>query len=322
MKNLLACGAAALLLIIAAATQGETTPDHQRLTPVYAQTHGKAQAPVKVLVSVHPLALVVASLVAQPQVLVPANVTPHDFSFRPSDIRKIQDADIIIWNGADTEPYLARFARRWPQKHWIDVSALGEQLIHTQTSASTPATVTAPASSTTPGKAPAANHQHSHDSHWWFAPPVMLALQQQLAGQLGMSAAPFQQQVQQQLAASRAQLQPLQQQGFFVFHQAYDHWVEYFGLSQLGAFTVSPEQKPGLRTLTTMRQQLLDEQVVCVFTEPQFSSALVDSVVGNLPVRRVELDPLGRHISVTQQGYPDFIQDLTQRFVQCLSPRS
>ena len=316
MKNLLACGAAALLLMVAAITQGYTTSDHQRRAAV--QTQAQAQAQVNVLVSVHPLALVAASLVAQPEVLVPANVTPHDFSFRPSDIGKIQDADIIIWNGADTEPYLARFARRWPQKHWIDVSALAEQVLHTQSS--TP--VSAAATATTPGQPQQAGHQHSHDSHWWFAPPVMLALQQQLAQQLGVSAVPFQRQVEQQLAASRAQLKPLQQQGFFVFHQAYDHWVEYFGLSQLGAFTVSPEQKPGLRTLTTMRQQLLDEQVTCVFTEPQFSSALVDSVVGNLPVQRVELDPLGRHISVTQQGYPDFIQDLTQRFVQCLSPRS
>lgn len=69
-----------------------------------------------------------------------------------------------------------------------------------------------------------------------------------------------------------------------------------------------------------MRQQLEQHQLSCVFTEPQFSSALVSSVIGELPVQTVELDPLGRHISVTKQGYAEFLNDLTQRFVRCLTP--
>jgi len=46
----------------------------------------------------------------------------------------------------------------------------------------------------------------------------------------------------------------------------------------------------------------------------------VQSVVRGLDVKQGELDPVASHISVTKTGYPDFIQDLSQRFATCLSP--
>lgn len=256
----------------------------------------------RVLATVHPLTLMAASLVDNPQTLIPGNVTPHDFAFRPSDMRRLQQAEIVIWSGAANEPYMPRLIKRWPQKHWIDVSVFADPHAgHTHT----------------PGQQDDTHHQ---DGHWWFDPQVMLKAQQQLAAILGLSPEPFRQQVMEQLQRSEQLLRPLRQQGFFVFHQAYDRWVDYFDLNQLGAFTISPQQKPGLRTLNAMRQQLEQHQLSCVFTEPQFSSALVSSVIGELPVKTVELDPLGRHISVTKQGYAEFLNDLTQRFVRCLTP--
>ena len=242
----------------------------------------------KVLASVHPLALVAASVADDLETLVPLSTTPHDFALRPSDVGKIRAADVIVWGGAKSEPYLAKFARRWPEKHWIDVSALGKD-------------------------------RQSDNPHWWFNPELMLQAQAELAAALGKSSQAFRQQLQQQLQSSREQLQPVSQQSFFVFHSAYDHWVNYFGLKQAGAFTLSPEQKPGLRTLNKMRDQLAAGHVQCVFSEPQFSPALVTSVTRDLNVRIGELDPLGVHISVTKRGYADFVSDLTQRFVQCLS---
>lgn len=269
-----------------------------------------AVAAPQVLASVHPLALVAASVVPlnDLQVLVPPGMTPHDFTLRPSDVDRIQSADVIFWAGAEAEPYLVGFARRWPDKVWIDVSAFStEDDEH--------------------GYAHEDAHEDAHgdghhDPHWWLSPDTMVKAQQQLAQALGQDAAPFASAVAQQLALSQQQLQPLQTRGFFVFHRAWDHWVEMFGLNQVGAFTVTPEQKPGLKTLQAMRQQLQSGEVVCVFSEPEFSPALVESVVRGLPVRRSELDPMALNIPLSANGYPAFLNDLTQRFVDCLSPQS
>ena len=249
------------------------------------------EPPYKVLASVHPLALMAASLVEAEQlsVLLPPGMTPHDFSLRPSDIDVIQNADVIIWSGAQAEPYLSGFARRWPDKIWIDVAKLREE-------------------------------GQPNDGHWWFSPAMMVRAQQQLAGALELPAGSFAADVDAALQRAEQLLAPLRSRGFFVFHRAYDHWVQAMQLNQVGAFTLSPEQKPGMKTLQRMRDQLTSGEVVCVFSEPEFSPALVQSVVRGLDVKQGELDPVASHISVTKSGYPDFIEDLAQRFATCLSP--
>lgn len=251
-----------------------------------------APKPLNVLATLHPLALIAASTVApsQLEVLVPAGMTPHDFSLRPSDIDRLQNADIIFWAGPEAEPYLQGFAKRWPDKHWINLATYRKE-------------------------------GQSDDPHLWFSTSVVVAAQAELAALLGHSNDEFIQSVAAAVTYSDEQLQGLQQRGFFVFHRAYDHWVSERGLLQLGAFTLSPEQKPGIRTLQTMREQLANGQVVCVFSEPEFTPALVDSVVGDLPVQRAELDPLGSHISVTKDGYARFLDDMATRARACLKSR-
>lgn len=243
-----------------------------------------------VLASVHPLALVAASVVPDDRlkVLVPPGMTPHDFALRPSDIDLIQNADIILWSGAQAEPYLKGFARRWPDKIWLDVSALD------------------PASRIT-------------DPHWWLSPAVMKQAQAQLAELVGADATPFAKAVDTAMTESRTLLEPVRQRGFFVFHRAYDHWVAALGLNQVGSFTLSPEQKPGMRTLQTMREQLQRGDVVCVFSEPEFSPALVDSLTEGLQVGRGELDPLGANIPRQPMGYPLYLLDLANRANRCLN---
>ena len=251
-----------------------------------------APKPLNVLATLHPLALIAASTVPleQLEVLVPAGMTPHDFSLRPSDIDRLQNADIIFWAGPEAEPYLRGFAKRWPDKHWINLAIYRQE-------------------------------GQSDDPHVWFSTVIALAAQADLAALLGHDNSEFAQSVAASVQFSEEQLQGLQQRGFFVFHRAYDHWVSERGLLQLGAFTLSPEQKPGIRTLQAMRDQLANGEVVCVFSEPEYTPALVDSVVGDLPVNRAELDPLGSHISVTKDGYARFLDDMAMRARACLEPR-
>lgn len=244
----------------------------------------------RVLASVHPLALVAASVVELEnlEVLLPEGMTPHDFSLRPSDIDRIQSADVIIWAGAVAEPYLAGFVGRWPEKQWLDVSL---------------------ATSSTDIK----------DPHWWFSTELMIKAQQQLALMLRLPSNDFEQQVDQAVKQAQEQLEPLRHRGFLVFHQAYDHWVESMQLNQIGAFTISPELKPGAKTIQRMRKQLGNGYVVCVFSEPEFSPNIVETVTRGIDIKRGELDPMAYNIPLQADGYVLFINDLTQRFVSCLT---
>ena len=145
----------------------------------------------KVLASVHPLALVAASVVNSDrlQTLLPAGTSPHDFALRPSDVDRLQEADVILWTGPVAEPYLSGFARRWPDKTWIDLSKL-------------------------------ATPEQPRDPHYWLSVPVVLKAQAALADALGKDASGFARQVERAVLYSDQVLAPVKDRGFFVFHRA------------------------------------------------------------------------------------------------------
>lgn len=252
-----------------------------------------AREPVKVLASVHPLALVAASVVEPEHLhtLVAGHMSPHDFALRPSDISHLQQADIIIWSGAKAEPYLRHFVNRWPDKIWLNAADY-------------------------------APDNAAPDPHWWLSPEAMIGLQAALAEQLGQNSDDFRQQVEQTLATSDALLAPVREHGFFVFHRAYDHWVQALQLKQKGALTLSPEHKPGLKTMAKLRTQLAQGNVHCVFSEPQYDPALVDALIGDMKIQRAELDPMAADITLSSQGYGQFLLQLAQRAAGCLTPPS
>ncbi|MDF4815871.1 zinc ABC transporter substrate-binding protein, partial [Vibrio parahaemolyticus] len=69
-----------------------------------------AQA-VTVLTSIKPIQLLVTELtqgVTSPDVLLQSNTSPHDYALRPSDVKKVASADLVIWYGHDLEPFLEK----------------------------------------------------------------------------------------------------------------------------------------------------------------------------------------------------------------------
>ena len=69
-----------------------------------------AEAP-RVVASIAPVHSLVASVMegaGAPELLITSNVSPHDFALRPSDLRKIANADLVVWIGESLETYLVR----------------------------------------------------------------------------------------------------------------------------------------------------------------------------------------------------------------------
>ncbi|KJS23705.1 MAG: ABC transporter substrate-binding protein, partial [Pseudomonas sp. BRH_c35] len=70
-----------------------------------------AHAEVRVLTSIKPLQLIAAAVqdgVGEPDVLLPASASAHHYSLRPSDVRRIRDAQLFYWIGPDLESFLPR----------------------------------------------------------------------------------------------------------------------------------------------------------------------------------------------------------------------
>ena len=56
---------------------------------------------------IHSLVIGVMAGVGKPELLLSGAQSPHTFTLRPSDIRKLGDADLIVWVGQDFETFLS-----------------------------------------------------------------------------------------------------------------------------------------------------------------------------------------------------------------------
>ncbi|MCD7058824.1 zinc ABC transporter substrate-binding protein [Pelagibacterium xiamenense] len=116
-----------------------------------------------------------------------------------------------------------------------------------------------------------------------------------------------------------ATLDPLAGTPYFVFHDAYHYFGARFGVEATGSFTVNPEIAPGAGRLSEIQDTLAETGATCVFTEPQFSPALVETIADATGARIGVLDPLGADLADGPELYPQLIRNLAANLADCLS---
>lgn len=114
-------------------------------------------------------------------------------------------------------------------------------------------------------------------------------------------------------------LAPIKDQGFVVFHDAYQYFEKRFGLSAIGSVTVSPEVMPGAERISDLQTKIKELNAVCVFSEPQFESKLVTTVTEGTSAKSAVLDPLGTEIEDGPELYFTLIRNMATSFKTCLS---
>lgn len=298
------------------------------LTPLTA-------AAADVVTSIKPLQLIASALtdgVTQPALLLPPEGTPHHYALKPSDMRNLAEAKVVIWVGPGLEQFLQKPLSR-TDAHIVTLLPDSQPHAHGPVTAEHDDHDHDHAAAT--GQ-PVADEHHGHadgnDPHIWLDPLTALemadlmlpALQQAFPQQrerLAENRAVFERAVRGKDVQIRAQLAPYTEQGFYVFHDAYSGFINHYGLKQLGYFTVDPARRPGARHLAEIRHQLEQSHVVCVFSEPQFTSAIVSAITSGLPVQLGELDPLARDAIIGPDGYIDYLQSLADSFAACLQEK-
>ncbi|EIZ1044931.1 zinc ABC transporter substrate-binding protein [Vibrio parahaemolyticus] len=275
-----------------------------------------AQA-ITVLTSIKPIQLMVTELtegVTTPEVLVQSNASPHDYSLRPSDVKKVASADLVIWYGHDLEGFLEKVvSNRSSTLTLSEIPNLALREFDSEHSHDHD------------------GHDHgSHDPHFWLGIKPVKQVAQAVVNKLAeidpANAKTYSNNLvkfEEQLAARdkeiEQQLAAVKNQGYFVFHDAYGYFEERYQLNNLGHFTVTPDRKPGAKTLIQIRKTLGSGNVACVFSEPQFTPAVVESVMRGSDVVKGELDPLGSAIKVEPGSYFNLLGNMADSFAQCLA---
>lgn len=116
-----------------------------------------------------------------------------------------------------------------------------------------------------------------------------------------------------------AQLAPLKDKPFVVFHDAYQYFESRFGLSGVGSISDVSAHSPSAQRLEEIRQKIVSAKAVCVFREPQFDSKFADVVSEGTPARAAVLDPLGAKVTPGPGAYQAILRNLAADLKACLS---
>jgi zinc transport system substrate-binding protein len=119
----------------------------------------------------------------------------------------------------------------------------------------------------------------------------------------------------------RQQLDPVRDRPFLVFHDAYQYFERHYGLNAAGSITIDPSRAPGARRIQELRTRLSQDDIACLFTEPQFRPAMAQTLVEGHDTRVGELDPMGSTLTPGPDAWFDLMRGLADALTTCLAPQ-
>lgn len=268
-----------------------------------------------IVTSVHPLALVVKELVgeaADVDVLIPSNVSPHNYSMKPSGRRRLEEADRFIWLGPSLEPFLANTmnGRQLADKSLALKDADGE------------------AQSQSSPEHGSHDHAEGNDPHIWLDPDQVRAMLPRLISTLSeldslerstleSNREAFLERLERTESSIRERLKSLPKREIFTYHAAFGLFADHFDLTIAGTLTDNPERNPGARHLEGLRQTLNNAEIPCVMTEPQFGRDWWQGLNVSKPLGISHWDPLGSEVDIKHGGYTRFLEELAGAVESC-----
>jgi zinc transport system substrate-binding protein len=278
---------------------------------------------------VHALVAAVMGEVGEPTLIVRGSASPHTYSLRPSDAGALQQADIVFWTGPGMELFLEAALAA------LAVKAQVVELAESPGIALLPLREGGAFEAHDEGEAHAHEHGHEHeghearDMHYWLDPANAAHMVEAIAATLVAAdpehAASYEANAAAEIAALGAlgeaievQLAPVRAVPFVVFHDAYQYFERRFGLNVAGSITVTPDSLPGAARIAEIRARLAGEPVACVFAEPQFEPAIVNTVIEGSAARAGTLDPEGATLEPGPGLYAALLRGLADSLVDCL----
>jgi len=272
----------------------------------------RAETP-RVVVSIAPLHSLVASVmvgVGVPDLLISAGQSPHHAALKPSIMRKVSQADLLVMVDPHClERSLGQVAQRKPPEQQLNIHQVAgiRRLMYP------------------------AEHTHGgcdYDPHLWLDPNNAIQIVRAVSAALVQLDPSHRALYEQNQAATIARLtqlharvlqqlsQPLPP--YIVYHNAYAYFERRYGLSALFTVLKNPEIQPGIKRIRDVRRQIRAANVTCLFTEPQFPSKLVRPITAGNPLTVIVLDPLGYRLTPGADLYFELLDNMAVGFSHCL----
>ncbi|MEK7365167.1 MAG: metal ABC transporter substrate-binding protein [Candidatus Deferrimicrobiota bacterium] len=278
----------------------------------FAPSAGAAE-PLRVLTSFLPMEIFTRNVVGDTpgvtvvSMLAASTGCPHDYALTPGDMKKIAAADLFVANGLGMEEFLGEPVRRANPKIRIVETAGAVLPIHGE-------------------------HDHGEvNPHTWVSPrnailqvreieKALSAARPVSAGAFRRNADAYVSRLSALAAEFEAAAKTFRRRNIVTFHNVFNYLARDLGLTVVGEIATAPGQEPSAGEIRKLSRTIRERKVPAVFSEPQYSPKLAETLAreAGVPVR--VLDPVATG-SPALTAYEDAMRRNLSTLKEALSAR-
>lgn len=308
---------------------------------VLVQSAFSAPKVVTTIKPLHSLTSQIMEGVGKPEYLIKQG-SPHGYQLKPSDAKKIANADLFVWVSDDLETFAPKIADKVGSKleslTWAEIKNLNllpnrkgglwdekdddddhdhhdhhhkEQNHHHK------------------------EHEHHHhgafNTHLWLGFDQSKQYLKAFTNKISQIDPTNAEKYQANLKNAENKLTNLEltlskklaasgNKPYVVFHDAYGYFEQAFPqLKPVGVVRVDPEHEAGAKRLLEIKKTLKQNNIYCLFNEPQFSSRLTKKLLEGTTVKTGVLDPVGADIPAGVNMHEKLLTNLADNLQKCLN---
>ena len=228
----------------------------------------------------------------------------HDYSLSTKDLKTLSNADILIINGAGMESFLDDVIDEYSDLKIIEASK-GIDLIedtehddHTEDHDHE-------------------DHDHDVNPHVWVSISKNIEEVSNIAEELSSldpnHANEYQDNANEYIAKlenlkteMHSTLDNIAHKDIITFHEAFPYFAEEFGLNIVGVIEIEPDSEPSAKEVENIISIINEKNIKALFTEPQYSSKIADTIAKETGASIYTLDPIVTGDS-NEKAYNDYI---------------
>ena len=279
--------------------------------------------------------------------LIPPEISPHEFRLKPSDVRILQNSNIVFYISSHLETGIVKMFKNLP-KNIKTINLMEETGIdhlsirdneawelhdhddHDKHDAKDE-------KHDDHDKHDAKDEKHDdhdkHDAkddiHIWLDPDNAIKIVRKINKELSLffpknamtyndNSSKFINELESLKIELKKELLPIKEKPYIVFHDAYQYFERAFELNAIGSIALENDVASSPKQISFIKDKILKSQATCVFQEPQFDSKLVKTVVEGTKVRIGTLDPIGVNILEKENFYLQLLRNMSKSLKKCL----
>ena len=217
----------------------------------------------------------------------------HDYSLSTKDLKTLSSADIFVINGAGMESFLDDVIDEYSDLKIIEASN-GISLIEDTD-----------------------HDEHDVNPHVWVSisknieevsniAKELSAFDPNHASEYEANADAYIAKLENLRTEMHAALDNVNNKDIITFHEAFPYFAEEFNLNIAGVIEVEPDSEPSAKEVENIISIINEKNIKALFTEPQYSSKIADTIAKETGASIYTLDPIVTG-DANEDAYDDYI---------------